>query len=470
MAKFRESLSRPLSERFFDEDELIDFFDFAGDLNDDYLRMEALICAARFYPDSEELRQRKAIFFSQFSDEARQKCVEDNAESVGLIWDLLRARCADPESIDDRRALLDQIVAEYTDFSDEEVIQVVDLASSFELIDWLKDNINLLRKKAQFVNVLLYEVAVAADYVQDFDFAISLLEELTELEPFNAGFWTLLAKEYASTEEFDKALNAIEYSLAIEPSDPTALYVKAKALFSTNAPRQEVKSVLLKIIDIDDSLVEATKMLAFIAAEDGDKEGALAIFEAYIDKYPNMAISIVPDMLEYNPKNLDKLLDSFFEANEDNNKALWNAWAHHLMSNGCPDQSQAVMEAYARNSGEDMMTLVAIENLFFQRKFSETIEVISKYLDRNEYSSLVEYPSLVIMHLISLLKIGELVKAYAFCLLLESKFVDRNIGLVSQRIEYVGMTKIVSDVKSKLMKPKDKDEWADYDPLGLWAH
>lgn len=50
--RFRQSLAKPISERFYDEDELVELFDYAGDLNDDYLRMEVLLCGARFYPGS----------------------------------------------------------------------------------------------------------------------------------------------------------------------------------------------------------------------------------------------------------------------------------------------------------------------------------------------------------------------------------------------------------------------------------
>ena len=53
LARFRQQLGKPLSERFFDEDFLLDVFDYAGDIQDDYLRMEAMMCLARFYPDSE---------------------------------------------------------------------------------------------------------------------------------------------------------------------------------------------------------------------------------------------------------------------------------------------------------------------------------------------------------------------------------------------------------------------------------
>ena len=48
--KFKASLCQPVAERFFDEDELVELYDYAGDINDDYVQMEVLFCGARLYP------------------------------------------------------------------------------------------------------------------------------------------------------------------------------------------------------------------------------------------------------------------------------------------------------------------------------------------------------------------------------------------------------------------------------------
>lgn len=53
--RFKASLSQPVSQRYFDEDELVDLFDYAGDLQDDYVQLETLLCGARLYPESHGL-------------------------------------------------------------------------------------------------------------------------------------------------------------------------------------------------------------------------------------------------------------------------------------------------------------------------------------------------------------------------------------------------------------------------------
>ena len=68
--RFRADLGRPISERYYSEDELVSIFDYSGDRGDDYLRTEALLLGARLYPDSPELLQRRAPAQSATGEEA----------------------------------------------------------------------------------------------------------------------------------------------------------------------------------------------------------------------------------------------------------------------------------------------------------------------------------------------------------------------------------------------------------------
>lgn len=191
---------------------------------------------------------RKAIYHAQFSEESRMKCVEDNSNQEGMIWDIMRASTIGAESEAAKIQLLNDISDSYTEYSDEETIQLVQLASSFGQLQWLKDNLDKLREKS-YPQALLYEVAVVADMQSDTRFAISLLEELTDSDPFNAGFWSFLAKEYAATDDGEKAKNAIEYALAIEPDDPMSLFIKAKIQYATDADKEEVIQTLRRVFE-----------------------------------------------------------------------------------------------------------------------------------------------------------------------------------------------------------------------------
>ena len=126
--RFRKSLTKPVGERFFDEDELIDLFDFAGDMADDYLKMEVLMCGARLYPESALLKERRAIFYSFVSDDAASKFLEDNPQENSPMWEIMRLRSRAPHGKDAERAL-EYLLGGVDKLDDEEVIQFVELAS-----------------------------------------------------------------------------------------------------------------------------------------------------------------------------------------------------------------------------------------------------------------------------------------------------------------------------------------------------
>ena len=94
--RFRADLARPVGERFYSEDDLIDIFDYAGDIADDYLRMEALLLGARLSPDSVELTERRAIFYLYLDRRAFKAYLEDNPAVDTPLWQILRLNLLNP--------------------------------------------------------------------------------------------------------------------------------------------------------------------------------------------------------------------------------------------------------------------------------------------------------------------------------------------------------------------------------------
>ncbi|MDE6654461.1 MAG: hypothetical protein K2K37_08770, partial [Muribaculaceae bacterium] len=287
LAKFRESLSLPLTERYYEEDELIDLFDFASDFNDDYLRMEVLMCAARFYPNSEELQQRKAIFYSQYSDDVMNKCVEDHQESTGMIWDIIRAKNSYIESPMAQIEILDDILTNNSSFADEDIIQFVELAVlTYGKWQWLKEHLPELEEKAIYPEVLLYETAMAAELSGDNEYAIELLERLTDLQPFNPDFWIVLCKEYILADQRENGLSALEYAIAIDPNNPETLHQKAKLLFTMERDHQEILDVLSEIDALDGMNREMLKLTGLIHRMRGDEQQAIDTYKKYLQAHP----------------------------------------------------------------------------------------------------------------------------------------------------------------------------------------
>lgn len=467
LSRFRESLTMPLTERYFDEDELIEIFDFAGDVNDDYLRMEVLLCAARFYPESKDLLQRKALFYNQYSDDVSSKYIEDNPQESGMLWDIMRARQMRDLDTNSKKDLLQKIMDSYSDFSDEEVIQFVDLASSMGMYSWLTTNFDKLREKADYLCILLYEMAIVADFNQDIKKAIQMLEELTELEPYNPFYWLMLAKEYAAFDDAEKALSAIDYSLAISPNDIHAIFVKAKLVYAHYEDSDKAIDLLKQILVVKPDSSEAIRVLAAIYTDNHERLLAKTVLEDFLKKYPHTAVEIIPDLIIYRPEQIDKLLDTFYQVSEENSQIIWVSWAHQLSMNGYPDLADAVLDAYQRNSGESIVSMFPVENHFYQKRFVEALNLLSSYLNDQDNQEL-DYAELIAIHLISMLKIGDVESVQMFCTFFERNSTIKRFNSLSHRLEYIGLLKLVKSIKSKLRKGYNPSDWENYDPFEIW--
>lgn len=481
LGRFKKSLGRPLSERFFDEDDLIEIFDYAGDINDDYLRMEALMVGARFFPNSHELLERRGIFYSQYSDYTRAQFLNHRPAEESMILDLLDLRndlYDAPEEV--KVARFDTLVASFNNYSDEEVIQLVETVQELKMLPWLKANMDMLRSKAEYVNGLLFESAAAAESLRDFRFAASLLEELTEAEPFNPFFWLMLSKQYAELEKLDKALEAIDYSIAIKADSAQAMLLKARYLYSAEEDLHIVENYAMKAIELSNGATEPVRFLAMAYHNDLLDDKACNLLQEVLDN-PNLGLGgsltdigadpvgnkefeLIPDLIAYGAPNADKLLDRFYAANDDNNVLMWSSWASQLAMQGHEQLAKQVSECYERNSGATLPSIYNVEQSFYAKRYDETLEKLADYL--KEIGAVEEdLPEVMAMHILSLVRKGDHNMAMNLCNLFEAHLDVGKYGSVSSRLAFIGLKKIFADLRQFLASGGNPKK---FDPLKFW--
>lgn len=243
---FAAALTKKSADRpWFDEDDLVDIFDFAGDDGNDYLRAEALIWGAHAFPDSEALLSRRAVFYSNFvSQQAVESLLKDNPSQKSLLADLLLLRAGNltPGQI---RTALNNLLDKYETFDDEEAIQLVDLAADSKNIDWIILNLKELKEKAEYKPGLLYEAASEAYEAGYYKSSRAFTEELLKDAPYAADFWLMLAQNQLALSAFEEARTAADMALAINPESIEALQIKIESLANDLSPeadaiRQEI--------------------------------------------------------------------------------------------------------------------------------------------------------------------------------------------------------------------------------------
>ena len=167
-------------DAYFDEDDIIEIYDYANDMNDDFIKLEALFYGARMFPASEALRTRRDYLYYYLGNDGAVRLLLERRKSQTTLSRLLalRARTDRKRSAVDE---LDAILRESEAFDDEEIIQFVTEAAAPETVGWLFDNIDRLKEKCSYLPTLYYELAGAAEDNGDYPRAIAMAEELTML-------------------------------------------------------------------------------------------------------------------------------------------------------------------------------------------------------------------------------------------------------------------------------------------------
>ena len=463
--RFRNSLSKPVAERFFDEDELVDVFDYAGDLADDYLKMEALMCGARLYPDSAALKERRAIFYSFVSPEATEKYLEDNSSEVTPIWEIMRLRARAPQGKDAEGALA-YLLGGVDKLGDEEVIQFVELASQLGAYPWLLKNEKLLRQKADYAPILIYELAVVAELNHDYESAVRFLEELTEAEPFNAYYWYMLAQDLEQTGSHSRAMGALEYSLAIDPDGKEALQMRARMLLADPATEEEGMALIQELARKypDDPAMQRT--VAFINYASGRVQASREMMRRCLEQFPGDR-AVLSDAVAAGVGNLDDMLDTFYANTDERDEATWLDWADDLMSVGCYAEARSVLEAYVRNSPAPLEDVVPyIDAMFFSGDFNGICRLLDNRAEDAVFAGFESSYATLLACLIACLRTGRRARAEECLKALENA---QQYAFVSTAdlMASVSTRALVANIQEMMRRPSV--DWSGFDPFGLWS-
>ena len=467
--RFRADLGRPISERYYSEDELVSIFDYSGDRGDDYLRTEALLLGARLYPDSPDLLQRRAIFYRGFADRSFDDFMGDHPDVSEPLWEILKM-VRFTGTPDEAAARLSDFLEHNRLVTDEEVIQFVQLVEDLGLSDWLFDRIELLKSKTDYQPTLLYELAATAEGARRYDLEIELLEQLTELDAYCADYWRLLAKIQLQENLRDEAMNSIELALAIDPDDADSLTVKLSLL---KYGQDGFADTARRIFRLKPENADTIDTLAATICETSDKELIQEMFEslfAYIDDMPELieqAIAVSTTKLQ--PvifTALERLYDS-----GQTDRELWLSLAASAYEAGKDPIVSQILRIYeARNGHALNHDFLTIKALYRHRHYELVVEVFAASDNdgtiRRPENMLAAYA----MFVMALARMGSLKEALSAAKGLLGVFDERS-GVVSP-IEAYGMNMFLTDISKKLeeqlgSKGARSFDWSAYDPLGL---
>lgn len=314
--RFRKGVCENNNSEFYDEDELLDIYDFAQDEADEMVQLYVLLTGARLFPDSDFLDERKAFFLSSVSDEAARDMMGRKGRKDSALWGVLKLSLDTYPDGNPEEGLADLLSTDHT-FSCEAVIRLIDTLHDLNRDDLIAENLHIIKEKAENPTLLYYEAAEALyrndKYAQK---ALELADELTQLEPFNPENWVLLAKIEFALQHASECVSAAEYAMALDPANPRARLVKGFGQVLDDGSLQNGIDELKSLLKDDPDNALAVKALAEAYSRNGKKKAALEVYSAFMTRNGGDAY-VIMDILKLHPEDAFPYLETFAATSGD---------------------------------------------------------------------------------------------------------------------------------------------------------
>ncbi len=451
--RFKDSLRSGDESTFYDADDLIIIIDQAVDLQDEYTEIEAIMRGYRFFPDNEELAARRAFLYYDLSlnegvDNVRSRLAPDS--TMARILNIRRLQ-DEPENREKIIAMLDDIANDPAMIDDEEVIQLVDCAGASLCLDWLKTNETKLRKKTEYLPTLLYEIFIVADMHGDRDYAIALLEELTELQPFNIDFWNALAQVHAdgNDDELDAALNALDFALAIDSINPEALTLKASILLK-QGNASDAEKILHPVIESNLSAAAAPVYVCALL-DLKRKDEAFECIETFCATFPDNQ-DLFTLALTINSPIVQVMFEKSFadSSDPDATERDWNSRAEAFYREGRLQEAIILFELlHNRGSLSDSGYKMLFSALYTSGQYDVCIHL---YNDLSESRPDFLLSEMVLATIMSYMRLGNKTNARKALKEVASRFPMnlRTNWTMATAIESIGMSNFMAAIKTML--------------------
>lgn len=371
--RFRGEVDSGAAIDYYELNELLDIYDYAQDEGDVMVQMFVFLTVARLYPQSRDFDERMGFFLSYISQTSAEDMLARKGRTDSALWDVLAmgVKCypgGDPEPY------LRDILEKYKSLDCETVLKIVDLIRDMNRPQLLAKYYDALVYLAEEPNGLSFEIAEILKDIEELrNDARRIAEDLTKLEPFNIEAWLLLARIEFSLEHPEEALAAVDYALAIDPENKTALLTRAVIMVVIPEKREEAIALLKEFHRQDASNLIAIEGLAEAYTRAGEKKLACDIYKEIIEgkvytSDPMLAI------LEMEPENPEEYF-AFYLQKGSAEESDWRDRAYALVDRGKYAIAARMLDFYHRNVGFKTRHNVLLYCLYDACMFDRFIEV-----------------------------------------------------------------------------------------------
>ncbi len=451
-------------------DELLDIYDYAIDSNDSLVQMYVFEVAAALYPGNDFLDERKAFFLAQFDEKAARGMLNRKGRVDSALWKVLEINDS-AISTEEWEQKLAELLASDMKFSAEAVIRLVEIARNTDHLDWLIDQVDILKRKAEHPEVVLNEIGHAIyEDGEDPETGIMLAEELTANNPFNPDFWVLLASLQRADDQLSESLASCDYALAIDPDHANALAAKGFVL-AQFADRKSLQIAAELLEKARKQLPDDSYLLERLAQTYSALNKKTLAGEVYLDlmkRHHSLAIYALSRIADISQGGFTKAIPIFATAVGDNERD-WMEVARLLIAGGDDNKALTLLKYYYSNIETETIHPLYLELLYKEGKYREYIKVfVNHFTDQDSFESSSEkyinlYPLNMLMLASAYYQTGDKENAKTICLMLQD--FPRLENLPSDFVLRRGIETSLMILENLIEKGKDTPDPGEIDPL-----
>lgn len=317
--RFLQDVMNNDNSEFYEEDELLDIYDYAQDEGDDMVQLYVLLAGARLYPDSTFLDERKACMLSAINEESARRMFDRKGRKDSALWRVLELALKNYPDGNPEDDLADLLASDVR-FSCEAIIRLIDTLHDLDRDDLIAGNVTAIAERTDFVGPLYYEAAeTLINNLRYIPAARDLADELTTSEPFAPHNWVLLARAELGLEHVSEAVAAADYALAIDPANTQAKLVKGLALISDEKTRGDGMVLLSEVLKTEPDNALAVKALAEAYRQERKRGAAMELYRSFMESSDANSYALL-DALKLHPDDPAPLLDIYARYTGDNER------------------------------------------------------------------------------------------------------------------------------------------------------
>ncbi len=401
---------------YYDEDDLVEIYNYAEDVEDDYVRMEVLFAMSRLYPDSHDLRLKKALFFYDTVRDAKTAAgIVEGLKSESLYDRLVKLKISDGTD-ESRMARLQELVAKASSFNEDEVILVSDIAEDAGGTEWLFSNRDKIAAKCVYKPTFFFDLVKIATDVMNRDVALEAAEQLTSIEPLNEDFWEIYARACLDFGEYEKAVTAADYALAINPDNDAAQETKVVSTIRLSVNDNGGMGIPLEQIEKaygkNPANIDLAKALVTVYAFAGRKKAMVDVIKKTAPLSPD-AYQLIVVLLHVDIDEAIKVLTDMFENGFPMPEDALIGWATIISRESDMMSAATVMQVY-----DTVVGLTYGRDYLYELWYrAEGYEIIKELFDReHSYTDADDFengmrhellPNELLTYILSLVRTGK---------------------------------------------------------------